>query len=210
MQSLMKPIVAMIMVLLLAACGNTPTPDNSMEGMDHGSTPIEEGTGEGEHDMGAMDAEVDQLATLSGDEFEIAFLDGMIAHHQGAVVMSQLALERSSNGDLQRAAQGIINAQSVEINQMTGWLSQWHGQTPTASDVMAMTAETDAMRTLPDAEFDKAFLEAMIAHHESAIEMARLIPERTERAELQQLGEAIITTQEAEIAQFNGWLAEGQ
>jgi uncharacterized protein (DUF305 family) len=57
-------------------------------------------------------------------------------------------------------------------------------------------------------EADVMFLRMMIPHHEGAIEMAQLVPERTDRQELIELAKQIITTQRAEIEQMRMMLKE--
>lgn len=68
------------------------------------------------------------LENLQGEELEIAFLSGMIKHHEGAIEMAQWILERTQNADIQAAAEAIIAAQGPEIEQMTQWLQDWYGQ----------------------------------------------------------------------------------
>ena len=53
--------------------------------------------------------------------------------------------------------------------------------------------------------FDLRFIEAMIPHHESAIMMAKDAQQKSTRPEIQDLATAIITAQEAEIAQMQAW-----
>ena len=57
-------------------------------------------------------------------------------------------------------------------------------------------------------EFDKAFIELMIEHHQGAIDMANLIPSRTNHEELRNMGEDIVSVQSAEIEMMNGWLKD--
>lgn len=62
-----------------------------------------------------------------------------------------------------------------------------------------------------DGEFNHAdveFMRMMIVHHEQAIEMAEMIPGRTDRCELRELGPEIIEVQEEEIEQMHDWLTE--
>ncbi len=62
-----------------------------------------------------------------------------------------------------------------------------------------------------DGEFNHAdveFMQMMIPHHEQAIEMSKLVPGRTDRQELCELGPEIIEVQEAEIEQMHEWLEE--
>ena len=49
---------------------------------------------------------------------------------------------------------------------------------------------------------DRAFASEMIPHHRSAVEMAQVAKERSDRKEIQRLADAIISTQNAEIEQL--------
>nr|MBA3533679.1 DUF305 domain-containing protein [Ardenticatenales bacterium] len=122
---------------------------------------------------------------------------------------AEIALERAQREEIKGAAQAIIDAQQTEIDEMTGWLQEWHGTAPSGEDHdMGMPEEMENLRTVPVEQFDVAFLEAMIPHHQAAIQMATLVSERTDRAELNTLAEAIMETQQAEIEQFESWKEE--
>jgi len=69
-----------------------------------------------------------------------------------------------------------------------------------------MDREMTALKTARGVEFDRKFAEDMIVHHQSAIEMAQLVAERAERAELKTLAQAIIGAQSHEIEQMRQWL----
>ena len=58
------------------------------------------------------------------------------------------------------------------------------------------------------ADFDKAFLEAMIPHHQSAIMMAGMLQSGTSRPEMVQLAKNIIASQSKEIDQMQTWYTE--
>ncbi len=53
---------------------------------------------------------------------DVSFLCGMIAHHMGAISMSQVELKYGHNKLARQKARKIINDQTKEIKQMTGWL----------------------------------------------------------------------------------------
>jgi uncharacterized protein (DUF305 family) len=65
------------------------------------------------------------LKGKTGDEFDKAFLDEMIVHHEGAVDMAALVLKNSSRGELRTLANDIIKAQTKEINEMKTWQAAW-------------------------------------------------------------------------------------
>lgn len=70
---------------------------------------------------------------------------------------------------------------------------------------MSMDDMNKQLEGLTGDEFDKAFTEMMIAHHEGAVDMAKLIPSRAKHGEVKTLGEAIIAAQTKEIAEMKQW-----
>lgn len=68
-------------------------------------------------DLGAADA-----------EFDLRFLNAMIPHHEGAVVMAKDALGKAKHPELKQLAQDIIKSQQAEINQMKQWRKAWYNQ----------------------------------------------------------------------------------
>jgi uncharacterized protein (DUF305 family) len=64
------------------------------------------------------------MATRNQD-FDLAFVDLMAAHHQGAVEMATTELRDGSLPQVKRLAQEVIDAQQAEIEQLTQWQQQW-------------------------------------------------------------------------------------
>ncbi len=150
-----------------------------------------------------------RLRGLSGAAFEIAFMQEMIIHHQMAVEMAQVALERATRDELKTLSRNIIAGQGKEIDQMTAWLKDWHGVAPKAMDhavMQEMDREMAALKAAGGVEFDRKFAEDMIVHHQSAIEMAQLVAERATNDELKALAQEIINAQAREVAQMREWL----
>ncbi len=77
------------------------------------------------HEDMTMSDMVSALEGKKGDEFDKAFIEHMIPHHQGAVEMAQLALENAEHQELKNLAKAIIEAQNTEINQMHNWFESW-------------------------------------------------------------------------------------
>jgi uncharacterized protein (DUF305 family) len=73
------------------------------------------------------------LEGKSGEEFDQAFLAGMIVHHEDAVTMANLAKQHAQHDELKTLADDIVAAQSKEIELMRDWQTQW-GYEPSSSD----------------------------------------------------------------------------
>ncbi|MEK7569561.1 MAG: DUF305 domain-containing protein [Patescibacteria group bacterium] len=76
----------------------------------------------------AMQGMMMGLSGKTGDDFDRAFLSGMIMHHQGAVVMAEAVLKTSKRSELLKLANDIISAQTKEIEMMQGWQRTWFGE----------------------------------------------------------------------------------
>ncbi|GCF10065.1 DUF305 domain-containing protein [Dictyobacter arantiisoli] len=150
------------------------------------------------------------LSSLTGKDFEVQFMQEMIVHHQVAIDMASMVPAHTKRVELSTLSQRIITSQTQDIKNMTGWLNQWYHVKPLANTAQvpgmtAMTASMYKLRMAKNAIFDKQFNSLMIQHHQQGINMARLIPGKTQRPELLKLSQAIIQAQSAEIQQMKGW-----
>ncbi len=69
-----------------------------------------------------------------------------------------------------------------------------------------MEGDTAVLQSVSDAEFDREFIEQMIPHHEMAIMMAQMLQASTDRNEMKELADNIITSQSREIEMMRSWL----
>jgi len=150
--------------------------------------------------------------SMMGQNIDQHFIVQMIPHHEGAVEMAKVALERSKRPEILSLAQGIIEAQTREINDMTSWYRSWFGSAPPAGGMgmmmEGMIGDTDELARVADAEFDREFILQMIPHHEMAIMMASMLQATTVRPEMKTLADNIITSQSREIEMMRNWLSD--
>ena len=167
------------------------------------------------HSMGNMSMDLGP----ADEHFDHRFIDAMIPHHQGALMMAKEAQQKSERPEIKKLADEIISAQTKEIAELQTWRKQWY---PTASSKpMAHNAKMghmmemsdDQMKSMmmnqdlgaKDAEFDLRFINAMIPHHESAVTMAQDASAKSTRPEIKKLAKDIISSQQAEIKQMQEW-----
>lgn len=158
--------------------------------------------------------------TLVATNIDRHFIEQMIPHHDGAVAMAKLALEKSKRTEIKTLATAIIESQTKEIEDMGVWYRDWFGKdVPKVSTGMmggGMMSQSgmhmggqEDMTTLQNSkDFDKAFLEAMIPHHQLALMMVRMLEAGSNQPEMQQLAKNITTSQSKEIELMQGWYAE--
>lgn len=78
-----------------------------------------------DHSMMSMAEMSEQLENLSGDDFDKAFIEMMIAHHQGAIDMAELSPDRAKHDEIKKLSEDIILAQQKEIADMKQWQEDW-------------------------------------------------------------------------------------
>ncbi|MGB3300780.1 MAG: DUF305 domain-containing protein [Phormidesmis sp.] len=150
-------------------------------------------------------------------EFDLRFIDGMVLHHEGAIAMAKAVLQNSQRPEMEQLAQNIVAAQQSEIEKMQQWRQAWYPEAdaePMMHDAqmghtMRMSAEMQAAMRMnsdlgkADDGFDLRFVEGMVPHHEEALVMAEQALKNSDRPEIQQIAQDILTTQQAEIEQMN-------
>ena len=154
------------------------------------------------HDMMDMPWAVELNGYSSTD---LMFAEMMIPHHQQAVVMSELALERSTNPEVRALAEEIRSAQAPEIEQMKSWGATGDEHMGHTMQGMLTEQEIQDLEASQGASFDRLFLVGMIKHHEGAIDMAQMVL-ASNNADVRTLGENIVSSQTAEIIRMRALL----
>jgi uncharacterized protein (DUF305 family) len=109
---------------------------------------------------------------------DVEFMQGMIAHHAQAIVMSRMAESHGANPQVLKLSNKIDQSQVPEIRIMQGWLtrnnqfapdtSSWHNVMMAGMLTAAQLKELDAAKGVA---FDRAYLRLMIQHHAGALKM---------------------------------------
>jgi uncharacterized protein (DUF305 family) len=107
---------------LPAICGpaaEAPETDHSGHGTGHGAGP--------KADMSMMESmnrmNAAMMAGMANADPDVAFVCGMIPHHQGAIDMAKAVLDGGADPWVKALAEGIIAAQEKEIADMRAWLA---------------------------------------------------------------------------------------
>src|SRR5215204_2398203 len=205
---LLAPLLAV--AFLLAACGGAGSGQEGYESgggghgqMDHGQM------GHGSMGMGSKGM-AKQMIMENGKYSDRAFIDAMVPHHQGAIAMAEVALENAEHEEIKELSENIISTQQAEIEELKAIKNEEFG---TSSVPMEMSQEQmGGMGMMANPEqlanrdpFDRAFIDNMIPHHRSAIEMAQVAYEKSKVPEIKELAEGIVSAQQREITQMEGW-----
>ena len=163
------------------------------------------------------------------NDADVVFAQGMIPHHEQAVEMAGIALApaAAASPEIVELATAIQGAQDPEIVLMRSLLESWGQPTemPGMEDMEGMSSdemagmdhggmegmmsgeEMAALGTLTGAEFDQAWAEMMIRHHEGAIVMAETVLASGTNLDVELLADQIVAAQQAEIDEMRALLA---
>lgn len=78
-----------------------------------------------------MDMDMAGMASLcEAEPFDLAFIDQMIPHHEGAVMMAQGVIASGESAEVKEIAERIVTAQETEIAEMEAIRAELGGGTP--------------------------------------------------------------------------------
>jgi len=154
---------------------------------------------------------------------DVAFMQGMIAHHGQAIVMSDLVPARTTRVPLRMLAERIKISQQDEIRLMRTWLLDRHEEAPEpdahqshhagGAVLMPGMLTADQITRLGAATgpaFERLFLEFMIRHHEGALTMVASLfasPGAGQEVDAFRFASDVDADQRAEIRRMRNLLA---
>lgn len=160
---------------------------------------------------------------MNSNAMDAHFIEEMIPHHEDAIEMAKLSPNYSKKEEVRQLSLSIIASQSKEITQMKKWYKEWFGRdVPTGNAItqsqgmmsnssmhMGTDGHDNSLSKLTQAQdFDVAFVEEMIPHHQMAVMMASMLKNGTQRPEMKKLADDIIKAQSDEIDKMQSWLED--
>ena len=115
---------------------------------------------------------------------DIEFMQGMIHHHQQAVVMTEWVPDRSQSTSVRLLAKRIEVSQGDEMNMMRNWLKKRdvdpndHSHRHTAMPGMVNSRQLAKLKAAKGVEFDRLFLLYMTQHHQGALTMVQQLVDK--------------------------------
>lgn len=171
--------------------------------------------------------QADALPTPPHTPADVAFMAGMIAHHEQALVMTDMVDARTEARDIKLLALRIALSQTDEITLMKTWLRQRNEPVPGEGEHaghemmdhgdhglmpgMLTKDELAQMRAASGVAFEKLFLELMIKHHEGAVFMvAELFGSQGggQQSEIYSFASDVEADQQMEITRMRRMLAD--
>ena len=195
----------------LSACGGAGGGQQGSGSGGHGEHGMAE-NGRMDHDQMGMGSGgmAKQMVMQNGEYSDRRFIDAMVPHHQGAIAMAQVALKNAAHEEIKKLSRNIASTQQAEIEELKSIKVEEFGTSEVPMEMNSKQMRGMGMMMDPQAladenPFDEAFIDAMIPHHRSAIEMAKVANQESENPRIKELAGSIVTAQQGEIEQMRSW-----
>ncbi|MGJ6966351.1 DUF305 domain-containing protein [Streptosporangium sp. G11] len=205
-------LIAVIAALSLSACSAeqpkpAPTPQASAPVIVPGRP------GEVARTVGPSEAAT-LVPSPTANAADVTYVQKMVVHHRQALDMASLAPTRAEHVRLKSLASRIKDSQGPEIQFMISWLQQQGMRAPehhAEHDTMPGMASPEQMEALKAAsgkDFDRLFLQLMIAHHRGALTMSEQVLVSGSHQRIEELANDVSATQSAEVRRMQEMQAE--
>lgn len=145
-----------------------------------------------------------ELQTKTGDDFDAAFINTIVEHHMAATAMAKYVDNEAPHDEIKKLANNIISSQTKQIGELQDLaIAQGYNLMPANPEMMSnMTAMLDGKK---EAELEKQFMQDMIKHHQSALDMSKLAPTNAKNEEIKRIAAEMTANQTKEIADLRAW-----
>lgn len=157
-------------------------------------------------DSGAM-AGMANMAGMTGDA-DHDFLRMMSDHHKGLILMAHETIESKETLGVKDIARRLDKEQDDELDKMTTMLERDFKDPYAPKATPDNQAMADQLKGKTGTEYDRTFLQNVIAHHEQAVKMIDDYLPKAKAPALKTMAESMKATQTREIAEFRHKLAK--
>lgn len=116
---------------------------------------------------------------------DLRYINAMIAHHRGAMLLSEQAQKNADRSEIKELAGKILTDEPVAIAELYAWKKAWYGDVRTVADPIVPHLGAQ------DEKFDLRFLNALIAHHDAGLLMTKEIKTKSSRTEILNNADAV-------------------
>jgi uncharacterized protein (DUF305 family) len=161
-------------------------------------------------------------------EFDLAYIDMMIPHHESVIALAEVAVDMLQDERLIAIAEAIIETQPAEIEELASLREEWYGSpdpAPMSDEIMAvsmgiqhgcgeqghlqqMSAEWQVEQFERAEDKDLAFIDQVIPHHQMAIDTSEVSLVQAEHQEIRDIAERVIAQQQIEIDELEAIRAD--
>jgi uncharacterized protein (DUF305 family) len=210
-----RVLAAAVCVLVLGGC----TSDSSDESRD---APVVQLGGPSGSNRTLSDDEAADITAPAYTDADVAFVQGMIAHHRQALEMTAMVEQRTESRDIRAVSKRMDVGQTDEIAQLEKWLTERGEDVPGAHTQhgaghtelmpgMLTPEELAQLRSARGKRFETLFLQYMIRHHEGAVIMVDQLlggGQGGQESQVFQLAQHMDSDQRVEISRMKLLLAE--
>jgi uncharacterized protein (DUF305 family) len=155
-------------------------------------------------------------AAPAADPVDAGFATDMLDHHQQALQMSLLAIDKATTTPVQTLAIKMVTGQQSESGRFLQYLEErglhqgdadrvvmgWMGMARPRAQMpgLASPEELLALTNATGPDVDRRFLDLMIRHHEGGLHMAEYAAEHGSNEPLRGVAARMVVTQRREIA----------
>lgn len=198
-----------------AATSESANMDGKMDGMTSPEQSSSAATGSLTGAMAKMMQQMNANKAIGNTDHDFSHM--MIAHHQGAIDMSEIELRDGKDATLKAMAQKIIDDQKKEqedfdkaADRLDGAAKNYTPKDPSDKFQAGMDAgmKIQMEPMTPSSNIDMEYAMMMVPHHKAAVAMSKAEVANGQDPEVKKMAQMGIDKQTKEIQQFTDWLAK--
>lgn len=115
---------------------------------------------------------------LANRTLDLRYINAMATHHQGAILLAEQVKTQSQRPEIKALAEEILASEPKLISRLYDWKTAWYKDNRKAQSPVAVNLGSF------DENLDLRFLNALIAHHEEGVLMAKEAMAKSSRNEI--------------------------